>query len=346
MTKSWRDVLPIHPACELFPPLSPEELRALGEDIKQHGLRSPITLYQKRGDPLQLVDGRSRLDGIEVAGMMIKITKDLKVFWYADDEDDKYPIDVDVHVLHRGDDPYEFVLSANLHRRHLTAGQKRDVIAKLLQADPTKSDRQIAEQTKTSPTTVGKVRAEKEAVGDVSTMDTRTDTKGRQQQAHRTTSAPRKTGGDEPKLALELIDAGYRALATKHHPDRGGSSDAMAQLNQWRDRLKQDVATSTVSGFDRFVKLSTRLKVDELEMRNSELARRNSELERRLRDNVGPNSTGENQRLRARIAELEADKRRLEIKIVGLESELAELRSAGGAADLSIPGFLRREPTQ
>jgi hypothetical protein len=34
MTKSWRDVLPIHPAAELFPLMSPGELRALGEDIK------------------------------------------------------------------------------------------------------------------------------------------------------------------------------------------------------------------------------------------------------------------------------------------------------------------------
>jgi hypothetical protein len=30
---SWRDVLPVHPAAELFEPLSPDELRALGEDI-------------------------------------------------------------------------------------------------------------------------------------------------------------------------------------------------------------------------------------------------------------------------------------------------------------------------
>jgi hypothetical protein len=31
-TPAWRDVLPIHPACELFPPMSPDELRALGEE--------------------------------------------------------------------------------------------------------------------------------------------------------------------------------------------------------------------------------------------------------------------------------------------------------------------------
>lgn len=39
-------------------------------------------------------------------------------------------------------------------------------------------------------------------------------------------------------LADELIDIGYRALATKLHPDRGGSKDAMARLNRVRDELK------------------------------------------------------------------------------------------------------------
>lgn len=41
------------------------------------------------------------------------------------------------------------------------------------------------------------------------------------------------------KLALQLIDIGYKILAAKLHPDKGGSRDAMARLNQVRDRLKQ-----------------------------------------------------------------------------------------------------------
>jgi len=45
------------------------------------------------------------------------------------------------------------------------------------------------------------------------------------------------------ELAEQLIDAGYRALATKLHPDRGGSKDAMTRLNRVRDELKE-VATT------------------------------------------------------------------------------------------------------
>ncbi len=40
------------------------------------------------------------------------------------------------------------------------------------------------------------------------------------------------------EMALELVDIGYKALATRLHPDRGGSKDAMSRLNRVRDELK------------------------------------------------------------------------------------------------------------
>ena len=62
--KSWRDVLPIHPAAELFPLMSESELRELGEDIKANGLRTSIVLYEGK-----LLDGRNRLDAMELVGV-------------------------------------------------------------------------------------------------------------------------------------------------------------------------------------------------------------------------------------------------------------------------------------
>jgi Protein of unknown function (DUF3102) len=51
-----------------------------------------------------------------------------------------------------------------------------------------------------------------------------------------------QTRVDEVKLhreiALELVDVGYKALATRLHPDRGGSKEAMARLNRVRHELK------------------------------------------------------------------------------------------------------------
>jgi hypothetical protein len=43
----------------------------------------------------------------------------------------------------------------------------------------------------------------------------------------------------EQKLALRLIDIGYRILAKELHPDKGGSRDAMQRLGRVRDRLRQ-----------------------------------------------------------------------------------------------------------
>jgi len=42
----------------------------------------------------------------------------------------------------------------------------------------------------------------------------------------------------ETKLALRLIDIGYKVLAKELHPDSGGSWDAMQRLVHVRDRLK------------------------------------------------------------------------------------------------------------
>ena len=57
----------------------------------------------------------------------------------------------------------------------------------------------------------------------------------------------RQARDDEVKLhrelAEELIDIGYRALATKLHPDRGGTQIAMTRLNRVRDELKQTAQT-------------------------------------------------------------------------------------------------------
>jgi hypothetical protein len=51
----------------------------------------------------------------------------------------------------------------------------------------------------------------------------------------------RRARDDEIKLhrelAEELVDIGYRALATRLHPDRGGSKDAMTRLNRVREEL-------------------------------------------------------------------------------------------------------------
>jgi hypothetical protein len=49
----------------------------------------------------------------------------------------------------------------------------------------------------------------------------------------------RKTARDLQRyLEMKIIDAGYRALAAKLHPDIGGTGEAMARLTAARDELR------------------------------------------------------------------------------------------------------------
>jgi hypothetical protein len=112
--KPWREVLKVHPASELFPLMSKDELKALANDIQLHGLRLPVTLITD-ANGTSVLDGRNRIDALELNGEEITLEND-GIFCDA-------PDDVD---------PVAYVIGANIHRRHLTAEQRRDLIAKLI----------------------------------------------------------------------------------------------------------------------------------------------------------------------------------------------------------------------
>jgi hypothetical protein len=89
----------------------------------------------------------------------------------------------DIAVRRRGAevDPYEFALSANVHRRHLSNTQKRELVEKVLAARPNISDRRIGELAKVDHKTARSVRRNMEARGEIPTTAVLTDTKGRKQ---------------------------------------------------------------------------------------------------------------------------------------------------------------------
>jgi hypothetical protein len=224
MTKSWRDVLPIHPAAELFPRMTPEELRALGEDIKKNGLREPVVLYAEEGGggiyretAPSLLDGINRLDAMEVVGLPTLKDGQLHL---EDTISRGYVIKYGLwKSAVTGFDPYAYVVSLNIHRRHLTAEQKRELIVKLLKADPTKSNRQVAKLTKTSHPHVAKVRGKAEKAGDVETVTTSIDTKGRKHPASKPRKAEKKSDHRvtrRPTVGETLIDE----LLNKPKPPR------------------------------------------------------------------------------------------------------------------------------
>jgi ParB/Sulfiredoxin domain len=126
-TPSWRDVLPIHPAADLFPMLERAELLELGKDIKKNGLKIPVTVWRGKGGRLQLLDGRNRLDAMEAVGIPIKRLKSF-IEYYCERpmvwEDASQCVGAET-------DPYEYVISANIHRRHLDTSQRAMIAARL-----------------------------------------------------------------------------------------------------------------------------------------------------------------------------------------------------------------------
>lgn len=90
----------LHPLCTLFPRLNGAEFEALKEDIKVNGLRQPIVIHDG-----MILDGGNRYRACVEAGV------DPEVIEYS------------------GGNIVSFVLSANLHRRHMTPGQQAAIVA-------------------------------------------------------------------------------------------------------------------------------------------------------------------------------------------------------------------------
>jgi hypothetical protein len=193
MSPSWRDDIKVHPAADLFPMMSDTELDELAADIAKNGVQHPIVWLGNR-----LLDGRNRVAAIaRIADEkrrkeLQRECGDVMALLEASGRNESLESDGKKCIRHVFlSDPWGHVFSANLHRRHLTAEQKREVIAALLKANPAQSDRAVAKTAKVSHHTVADVRAEAEGRGQIAHVANRTDTKGRRQPAKKTVREPR-----------------------------------------------------------------------------------------------------------------------------------------------------------
>jgi hypothetical protein len=148
----------IHPAASLLPSMSREEFAGLVEDIRTHGLLQPIVTIRD-AEGLRILEGRHRALACPAAGIEPRFQE------------------------YEGTDPVGFVLSANIHRRHLTPRDRRKLIVNLLKLQPELSNRQIAAKVKAHHETVAAVREEEESRGEIRHVDVHIDTKGRKQPA-------------------------------------------------------------------------------------------------------------------------------------------------------------------
>ena len=125
-----------HKYAALFPMMTHEELSNLMGDIIERGFDPafPIVTYQG-----EILDGRNRAEAAKRL------------------EDQGRPCSP-VFVEYEGDDPLGFVISANLHRRHLSANQRHMVAAEIANM-PNGGDRRSDQIAKTQSVSRAKAAA-------------------------------------------------------------------------------------------------------------------------------------------------------------------------------------------
>jgi hypothetical protein len=220
----WKEQLPIHPACDILPPLSENEYRALVEDIRKAtteddcGIRTPVAV-QWAADLKRyvLLDGRHRLDAVE------EIDEHTSVYR------DKYTgvggLYVPFTIVAPEVDAYDYVLSANVHRRHLTAENKHAIITKILKAKPELADRAIADKVKTDKNVVSRIRRKAESTGEVSPVEKRTGMDGK----------ARTTKPKDP----EAKPAGEAERAEQERVRQALREEQEARDREWDERKKR-----------------------------------------------------------------------------------------------------------
>lgn len=176
----WRDVLPIHPAASLFPLMSEAELRELAADIEKHGLRERIDLYDDPEIGTCVIDGRNRLDALELLG---EVCNEYGIFRPRTSR----PVGHNVPDF----DPYAYVLSKNIHRRHLTPEQKRPLTVELVRASAELSNSLLAEIADVDDHDIADIRAELEATSEIPRFEKTIGRDGRARPARRAATKPK-----------------------------------------------------------------------------------------------------------------------------------------------------------
>ncbi len=97
-------VRPCHPVAEAFPMMAGADFDRLVDDIRSHGLREAIWLDGEG----RILDGRNRDRACRLAAVP------------------------PAYRIYDGDDPTAFIVSLNLHRRHLSDSQRAMVAARLV----------------------------------------------------------------------------------------------------------------------------------------------------------------------------------------------------------------------
>jgi hypothetical protein len=197
--------IPVHPAAAMLPMMSDAEIDELAADIKENGLVEPVVFWcdntaQKESGqlwglehcPRYLLDGRSRAAALERIGHSLDGVR-------RRTKEPQSPVRL-LPAWRRAPrtgawtylDPWAYVLSANVRRRHLTPEQRRRVVEDMVRRRPELTDRALAKLALAHHETVAARRAEAEACGDIRHIPPaeRVEADGRRSRARKTPVEP------------------------------------------------------------------------------------------------------------------------------------------------------------
>ena len=194
MTEPNLLTMPVHPAAELFPMMSETEFQAMKEDIRIHGQNDDVLIWNGT-----LLDGRNRLRAC--------VELEIVPGW------SELPSTID---------PVSWVLSHNLHRRHLTTAQRAMVatnLATLLAGRPEKLNAQIC----------------------ASTQD---DAAAKLKVSRRSVQQARKVRETASKKVIAAVESGEMSLnaAIETVKPSDAAKEARAKAKAEKDKAKADAA--------------------------------------------------------------------------------------------------------
>ena len=197
----------------LLPPLSADEYEALKADIAERGCLVPVELDEDG----RLLDGAHRTRACRELGID---PPKIERVGLADDQAKR-----------------DYARKINLIRRHLTTKAKRDLVADALRETPERSDRQIAGAVGVSHVTVGKVRVDLEATGQVDQLTKRTGADGKERRK------PTKPADAPRESVFDIGDAPTRkqADAKAKRDEKEAERKAARQANEKKVAATDDI---------------------------------------------------------------------------------------------------------
>ena len=191
----------------VLPQLPPDEYRVIRDSIAEIGVQVPLLLTADH----VLVDGHERWRAIQE----LEITK--------------FPMRV-VGCLSEAE-RVQLAIKLNLERRHLSVVQRRELAARLLREDACQTDRKVASAVGCDHKTVGKVRFQLTAIGEIPSSE---ETVGRNGKRYRRITS---IGVETPAAAREA--AGILRRLGEDAPDGGTPLRVLRKLDVRKRREEE-----------------------------------------------------------------------------------------------------------